>query len=59
MAVEYARVAYIMDSPYKFLNQYKDKENLAKRSQVNIWNRTGYVTNEELVGIFLMMVDTV
>ncbi|SDN63765.1 micrococcal nuclease [Bacillus sp. OK048] len=46
----YARVAYIMDPPYKFLNQYKEDESLAKRSQVNIWSRTGYVTNRGFVG---------
>ncbi|SDN63351.1 thermonuclease family protein [Bacillus sp. OK048] len=46
----YARVAYIMNPPYKFLNQYKEDESLAKRSQVNIWSRTGYVTNRGFVG---------
>lgn len=29
----FARVAYIMDPPYKFLNRFKDKENLAKRAK--------------------------
>lgn len=46
----FARVAYIMDPPYKILNRYKDKENLANRGQVNIGSRTGYVTNRGFVG---------
>jgi micrococcal nuclease len=46
----FARVAYIMDPPYKFLNQYTADEKLAKRSQVNIWSRPGYVTKRGFVG---------
>jgi micrococcal nuclease len=46
----FARVAYIMDPPYKFLNLYTADENLAKRSQVNIWSLQGYVTNRGFVG---------
>ncbi|MCM2532348.1 thermonuclease family protein [Neobacillus pocheonensis] len=41
----FARVAYIMNPPYKFLLQYREVESLAKRNRVNIWNRTDYVTN--------------
>jgi micrococcal nuclease len=46
----FARVAYIMDPPYKYLNQYTVDENLAKRSQVNIWSRPGYVSKRGFVG---------
>jgi micrococcal nuclease len=46
----FARVAYIIDPPYKFLNQYTADENLAKRNQVNIWSRPGYVSNRGFVG---------
>jgi endonuclease YncB( thermonuclease family) len=41
----YARVAYIMNPPYKYLPQYTTDESLAKRRGVNIWSRTGFVTN--------------
>jgi micrococcal nuclease len=41
----YARVAYIMNPPYKYLPQYKADESLAKRNKLNIWSRTGFVTN--------------
>ncbi|WP_285858750.1 thermonuclease family protein [Neobacillus niacini] len=40
-----ARVGYIMNPPYKYLKLYKDDENLARRSQINIWSRSGLVTN--------------
>ena len=41
----YARVAYVMNPPYKYLPQYKADESLAKRNKLNIWSRTGFVTN--------------
>lgn len=41
----FARVAYIMNPPNKFLLQYREDESLAKRNRVNVWNRTDYVTN--------------
>ncbi|QIZ09241.1 thermonuclease family protein [Priestia megaterium] len=41
----FARVAYIMNPPYKYLPQYRTDESLAKRSGVNIWSQTGFVTN--------------
>ena len=41
----FARVAYIMNPPYKYLSQYKLDESHAKRNKVNIWSRTGFVTN--------------
>jgi micrococcal nuclease len=37
-----ARVGYIMNPPYKYLKQYKDDENLARRSQINIWSMSGF-----------------
>ncbi|WP_284035637.1 thermonuclease family protein [Neobacillus sp. 114] len=39
-----ARVGYIMDPPYKYLNLNKDNENLARSIQINIWSRSGFVT---------------
>jgi micrococcal nuclease len=41
----FARVAYIMNPPYKYLTQYRTDERLAKRNGVNIWSRTSFVTN--------------
>jgi micrococcal nuclease len=41
----YARVAYVMNPPYKYLPRYKADESLAKRNKLNIWSRTGFVTN--------------
>jgi micrococcal nuclease len=45
-----ARVAYIIDPPYKFLRQYRSDENLAKPNSVNIWSRLANVTNRGFVG---------
>jgi micrococcal nuclease len=41
----FARVAYIINPPYKYLSQYKVDESYAKRNRVNIWSRTGFVTS--------------
>lgn len=41
----YARVAYIMNPPYKYLEIYSSEENLAKKQKINIWSRLNYVTN--------------
>jgi endonuclease YncB( thermonuclease family) len=41
----YARVAYIMNPPYKYLETFRKEENLAKREKINIWSRPPYVTN--------------
>jgi micrococcal nuclease len=41
----YARVAYIMNPPYKYLEQFKEDESLAKREKVNVWSRLNFVTN--------------
>jgi micrococcal nuclease len=40
----WARVGYILNPPYKYLKQYKDDENSARRSQINIWSKSGFVT---------------
>jgi micrococcal nuclease len=41
----YARVAYIMNPPYKYLEPFRKDENLAKRDKTNIWSRLNFVTN--------------
>ncbi len=41
----YARVAYIMSPPYKYLETFRKEEKLAKREKINIWSRLHYVTN--------------
>jgi micrococcal nuclease len=46
----YARVAYIYEPPYKYLNQYRNDENTAKSQQLNIWSKSGYVTDTGFKG---------
>ena len=41
----YARVAYIMNPPYKYLEQFREEENKAKREKINIWSRLNFVKN--------------
>ncbi|MFB3167579.1 thermonuclease family protein [Neobacillus sp. 179-C4.2 HS] len=41
----YARVAYIINPPYKYLETYRKEENLAKKQKINIWSRLNFVTN--------------
>jgi micrococcal nuclease len=41
----YARVAYIMNPSYKYLETFRKEENLAKRGKINIWSRWDFVTN--------------
>jgi micrococcal nuclease len=41
----YARVAYIIQPPYKYLEQFKEDERVAKRGKINIWSRGDFVTN--------------
>lgn len=41
----YARVAYIMNPPYKYLERFRKEENLAKKEKINIWSRWGFVSN--------------
>jgi micrococcal nuclease len=40
----YARVAYIMNPPYKYLEPFRDEENLAKKEKINIWSSWDFVT---------------
>jgi micrococcal nuclease len=40
----YARVAYIMNPPYKYLEQLWREESLAKMDNINIWSRLNFVT---------------
>ncbi|MEC1525543.1 thermonuclease family protein [Neobacillus niacini] len=40
----YARVAYIMNPPYIYLELYREEENLAKRGKINIWSSRYFVT---------------
>ncbi|MGG3468993.1 thermonuclease family protein [Neobacillus pocheonensis] len=40
----FARVAYIMNPEYKSLASYREDEGLAKRSRLNIWSHSDYVT---------------
>lgn len=40
----YARVAYIMNPPYKYLELYREEERQAKREKINIWSRWDIVT---------------
>lgn len=41
----YARVAYLYDPPYKYLDSFKAAENRAKENRVNIWSLNRYVSN--------------
>ncbi|MEH7333140.1 thermonuclease family protein [Neobacillus drentensis] len=40
----FARVAYIMNPDYKYLAVFREAEQLAKRSRLNIWSHSDYVT---------------
>ncbi|MGX6443577.1 thermonuclease family protein [Neobacillus sp. K501] len=40
----YARLGYILDPPYKYLDPFKKDENLAKRNKRNIWSVPNFVT---------------
>lgn len=40
----YARVAYVIDPPYKYLEQFREDERLAKRRNFNIWSRKDFAT---------------
>lgn len=39
----YGRVAYIMNPPYKYLEQFREDESLAKKRKINIWSRSDFV----------------
>ncbi|MFK9092516.1 thermonuclease family protein [Bacillus salipaludis] len=46
----FARVAYIMDPPYKYLKRYRTDETLAKESKLRIWGIKDYVTSRGFCG---------
>ncbi|MEH7159375.1 thermonuclease family protein [Neobacillus drentensis] len=46
----YARVAYIMDPPYKYLNLFRSDQKLAKKSRLKIWSRNDYVSYKGFIG---------
>ena len=46
----YARVAYIMDPPYKYLNLFRSDEKLAKKSKLRIWSSNDYVAYQGFIG---------
>lgn len=39
----FARVAYVMDPPYKYIDYFKAAETTAKRNKLKIWSRLNYV----------------
>lgn len=45
-----ARVAYIYDPPYKYLKKYQKAEQTAKNNDLNIWSKSGYVTDNGFKG---------
>ncbi|MBI0580064.1 thermonuclease family protein [Neobacillus cucumis] len=46
----FARVAYIMYPPYKYLRLFKEEENQAKKRKVNVWSRPNYVIDRGFEG---------
>lgn len=46
----FARVAYILNPPYKYLEDFKAAETKAKTNKLNIWSRPDYVTNRGFNG---------
>lgn len=46
----YARVAYIYEPPYKYLNDYEQAEQSAEDRKLNIWSKKGYVTDRGFNG---------
>lgn len=40
----YARVAYILSPPYKYLEQFREAESLAKRGEINVWSRGDFTS---------------
>ena len=39
----YARVAYIMNPPYKYLELFREDESIAKRENINVWKRDNFI----------------
>ncbi|WP_018665189.1 thermonuclease family protein [Heyndrickxia acidiproducens] len=46
----YARVAYVYDPPYKYLNQFNQAEQRAENQSLRIWSQKGYATNRGFSG---------
>jgi micrococcal nuclease len=46
----FARVAYIYQSHYKYLDQFKKAEAVAKGKSLNIWSKKGFATERGFVG---------
>jgi micrococcal nuclease len=46
----YARVAYVYASHYKYLDQFKAAEAVAKSKGLNIWTKKGYATDRGFIG---------
>lgn len=46
----YARVVYIMNPPYKYLEHLRKEENIAIRKNINIWSRLNFVSNRGFNG---------
>jgi micrococcal nuclease len=41
----YARVAYVMNPPYKYLEPFREEERHAKKKKIHIWSKMNVVTN--------------
>ncbi|AYA76020.1 endonuclease [Bacillus sp. Y1] len=39
----YARVAYIINPPYKYLELFREDENIAKSENINVWARDNFI----------------
>lgn len=39
----YARVAYIMNPPYKYLELFREYESIAKSENINVWTRDNFI----------------
>jgi micrococcal nuclease len=46
----YARVAYVYASHYKYLDQFRAAEAVAKSNGLNIWSKKGYATDRGFIG---------
>ena len=46
----YARVAYIYEPPYKYLETYQNAEQKAKSERLRIWSKSGYSTEDGFNG---------
>lgn len=46
----YARVAYIYEPTYKYLDEFRNDENQAKGKKLRIWLKPGYATDHGFIG---------